>query len=172
MDGKKRICRRCKKEFVLNRSKGNKGYQCNSCATAIKGIRAKERALKYKGCKCQICGYDECTEALEFHHLNPQQKQMNFNTAIMGKYKWDTIKQELDKCILVCSNCHRELHYHEGLEEKYEKIINEQKQQKKLHKPETYELFIKELNKDYENMSKKYNVSINTLKRWENSYGM
>jgi len=67
----------------------------------------KQRAIEYKGGKCSICGYSKCSGALEFHHINPQDKEVKY---FHGR-KLESIKAELDKCILVCANCHRELHY-------------------------------------------------------------
>jgi hypothetical protein len=70
--------------------------------------KLKERAIEYKGGECIKCGYTKCNRALEFHHLDPNEKDFTF-----GYYKvlsWDKIIPELDKCILVCSNCHREIH--------------------------------------------------------------
>jgi transposase len=67
----------------------------------------KNKAIEYKGGKCEKCGYCKCSEAMEFHHLNPEEKDF----GIGGHTKsWNVIKKELDKCILVCANCHREIH--------------------------------------------------------------
>ena len=66
-------------------------------------------ALDYKGSKCQICGYRKCREALEFHHLNISEK--DFGISDKGYTRsWEKIREELDKCLLVCANCHREIH--------------------------------------------------------------
>lgn len=67
----------------------------------------KQLLVEYKGSKCQICGYNRCVKALEFHHLNPQEKDC---TVSGGTKSFDSLKPEVDKCILVCSNCHREIH--------------------------------------------------------------
>lgn len=67
----------------------------------------KQRLVEYKGGKCQICGYNRCINALEFHHLNPKEKDF---TISGGTKSFDSLKPEVDKCILVCSNCHREIH--------------------------------------------------------------
>jgi len=76
----------------------------------VKNFRKKnkERAVEYKGGKCVKCGYDKCIRALDFHHLDPLQK--DFTPSQNMNMAWDKIKTELDKCILVCSNCHREIH--------------------------------------------------------------
>lgn len=69
--------------------------------------RTKQKLIDYKGGKCHYCGYDKCIEALEFHHLDPNQKDFQ----ISGTSKsFDNLKQEADKCVLVCANCHREIH--------------------------------------------------------------
>ena len=69
--------------------------------------RVKTKLVEYKGEKCQCCGYNRCIRALEFHHLDPSQKDF----TISGKSKsFETLKKEADKCILVCSNCHKEIH--------------------------------------------------------------
>ena len=70
--------------------------------------RTKEKAVDYKGGKCKICNYDRCVSALEFHHLEPSKKDFTLSQSM--NIAWDKIKEELDKCILVCANCHREIH--------------------------------------------------------------
>lgn len=69
-------------------------------------LRLKQRAVDYMGGKCCLCDYDRCLAALEFHHEDPSQKDF----AISTKLSWEAIKAELDKTILVCSNCHKEIH--------------------------------------------------------------
>lgn len=71
--------------------------------------RIKKWALEYKGNKCEICGYNKCEEALEFHHLNPNEKDFCISDRDI-KLNWLKIKEELDKCQLVCANYHREIH--------------------------------------------------------------
>jgi len=71
--------------------------------------KLKQMAINYKGNKCAICGYDTCIDALEFHHLDSEKKKFGLSTRGLTR-SWDEIKKELDKCILVCANCHRELH--------------------------------------------------------------
>lgn len=72
-------------------------------------LKVKQLSISYKGNKCQICGYNKCNSALEFHHLNPNEKE--FAIGQTGyRHSWESLKTELDKCILVCANCHREIH--------------------------------------------------------------
>jgi hypothetical protein len=74
-------------------------------------IEIKQRAVQYKGGKCCICGYSRCLAALEFHHPDPTSKEIGVNNALgSGGASFEAIKCELDKCHLVCSNCHREVH--------------------------------------------------------------
>ena len=71
--------------------------------------KLKVMAIEYKGGKCVFCGYNKCNDALEFHHIDPSNK--GFSLSVRGLTRsWSKIKKELDKCILVCANCHRELH--------------------------------------------------------------
>ena len=67
--------------------------------------RKKEEAIAIFGSKCQICGYNKCMGALDFHHLDPTTKKYTI-TRIMGR-KWENIVPELNKCVLLCANCHR-----------------------------------------------------------------
>jgi len=66
-------------------------------------------AIEYKGGKCSICGYGKCKDALEFHHLDSSKKDFGVSKSGLTR-SWLRIKKEIDKCILVCANCHRELH--------------------------------------------------------------
>tara|TARA_R110000803_G_scaffold204983_1_gene271343 strand:+ start:36 stop:596 length:561 start_codon:yes stop_codon:yes gene_type:complete len=68
----------------------------------------KKDAIAYLGGSCQVCGYNKCDAALEFHHKDPTKKDFS-----ISKHKGvgiDKIKPELDKCALLCANCHRETH--------------------------------------------------------------
>jgi hypothetical protein len=67
------------------------------------------KAVKYKGDQCEICGYNKCINALEFHHINPEEKEFGLSTRGLTR-SWDKIKKEIDKCVLLCANCHREVH--------------------------------------------------------------
>ncbi len=69
--------------------------------------KLKEKLVEYKGGKCEICGYDRCIKAMDFHHKNPKEKE--FPLTYMNR-KWEILTKEADKCILVCANCHREIH--------------------------------------------------------------
>lgn len=71
--------------------------------------RLKDMALELKGGKCYFCGYSKCKGALEFHHLSEESKNFDLGTRGLTR-SWKKIEEELEKCILVCANCHREVH--------------------------------------------------------------
>ena len=86
--------------------------------TKISGVqkwrkKRKQEFVDYLGGKCKICEYDKCVEALEFHHIDPDTKSFSIASAIANPKKHGVIKEEVDKCILLCGNCHAE--YHAGL---------------------------------------------------------
>ena len=77
-------------------------------ASVIKRRRQNKLLLvEYKGGKCERCGYNKCISALEFHHLDPSTKEFGLTGNTNGIERQ---KKEADKCILLCANCHRELH--------------------------------------------------------------
>lgn len=71
--------------------------------------RLKEEAVNIAGGKCKNCGYNKCITALEFHHLQ-KNKEGNISTLLKNESRQKLLK-EAEKCILLCANCHRELHY-------------------------------------------------------------
>lgn len=78
-------------------------------AVAKRRKKIREMAIAYKGERCSICGYNKCLKALEFHHLDSKGK--DFGISEKGYTRsWSQVKLELDKCILLCANCHREVH--------------------------------------------------------------
>jgi hypothetical protein len=84
-------------------------------AEYIKAAVAKRRkkvrlmAIEYGGGCCQICGYKKCNRALGFHHKDPTKKDFGLSASGLTR-SWDKTKAELGKCILVCANCHMEIH--------------------------------------------------------------
>lgn len=68
----------------------------------------REKAYEKYGNSCKVCGYDRCRNSLEFHHINPEDKEITPSKVFSRS--WDKIQKELDKCILLCANCHREVH--------------------------------------------------------------
>ena len=71
-------------------------------------IRLKKEWIDYLGGECQKCGYKKYYGALEFHHRDPSMKDAVWSQ--IKKWSHDRIKKEIDKCDLLCSNCHRETH--------------------------------------------------------------
>lgn len=74
--------------------------------------KIKSECLEYKGNKCSKCGYDRCQAVLQFHHLDPSTKEFSIGEVVNSRNKitFEELKPELDKCIVLCSNCHIELH--------------------------------------------------------------
>jgi len=71
--------------------------------------KIKKMAVAYMGSKFIFCHYSKCISALEFYHIDEAKKF--FGLSMNGLTRsWERTKKELDKCILVCSNCHKEIH--------------------------------------------------------------
>ena len=107
-------CEKCGKIFIPKENGWTRKYCFDCIPDGVHGgskLRKiyKKWAVEYKGLKCECCGYSKCIEALDFHHLDPKQKDFNISDSNLTS-NWETIKKELDKCILICSNCHREIH--------------------------------------------------------------
>src|ERR1035437_8939631 len=112
-------CTRCGREYVYDPRKGHQQTICNSCSANAQRRNRKARAVAYKGGKCE-CGYDKCLRALEFHHREPGGKE--FCVSEMMSMNWARVKKELDKCDLICSNCHREKE-EKLIEDKYAPVV-------------------------------------------------
>ena len=69
----------------------------------------KEMAVAKLGGKCIFCGYHRTMAALDFHHIDETRKSFSLSTRGLTR-SWTKISEELEKCVLVCSNCHREIH--------------------------------------------------------------
>jgi len=72
--------------------------------------RTKQKIVQSMGGCCQICGYFKCDAALELHHIDPTKKELSFSSIRANPKSAEAIKVELIKCILLCSNCHKEIH--------------------------------------------------------------
>jgi RNA polymerase subunit RPABC4/transcription elongation factor Spt4 len=70
--------------------------------------RRKKWSVDAFGGKCGICGYDRCVEALEFHHIDPNQKDFTPSASTVSR---QLFVEELRKCVCLCANCHREVHF-------------------------------------------------------------
>lgn len=98
--------------FLLQGNGKFKRYRCAKCGVVAVDKRRKLlklKAIEYKGGKCVKCSYNKSVWALEFHHTDPTKK--DFGIGYKGYTRsWENVKLELDKCILVCCNCHAEIH--------------------------------------------------------------
>lgn len=106
-------CAKClidkrKKEFYRKNGKRLQSY-CKQCLLNYQMARWHKRkleAIAYKGGKCSRCGYNQHWAALCFHHL--RDKELNWNKA--RQVSRERMFKELDKCELLCANCHMEHH--------------------------------------------------------------
>lgn len=121
----KKKCIICEEEFETLPGGGSRKY-CFTCSpsynhgdnkgrgSAITAIRhaIKKQLVKYKGGKCQECGYDKCIGALQFHHINPNEKDFDLSSQYNGgRLDMNLLYNEVDKCDLLCANCHSEKHF-------------------------------------------------------------
>lgn len=92
---------------IFNNRKGARTEKTKSDYVIDWRKRTKIKLVDYKGGCCSICGYNKSINALQFHHLDPTKKDFQ----ISGKsLSFERLKLEVDKCILVCANCHLEIH--------------------------------------------------------------
>lgn len=101
----------CRKRAAGVRRKQRK-IDRGGMSTAVIGVMARRRrtkikAVEYKGGKCEFCGYNRCLMALDFHHRDPSIKEFSISRVTAS---WKRVKKELDKCVLACATCHREIH--------------------------------------------------------------
>ena len=89
----------------------NNSYK-NYSGRIIQQKRRNKRMTILKVNGCAICGYNKCESALVFHHVNPKNKKFPLSKATMSRNP-DSIIREVNKCTLLCSNCHREVHERE-----------------------------------------------------------
>ena len=118
----KKYCKDCKKELPIDsfytNGKPTAGKvkhkpTCKKCENLYWSNRFYSIVEKVMGKhKCSICGYDKCKWAIEFHHKDESTKENELSN--IKHYSEEKITKELEKCIMVCSNCHREIHYNEG----------------------------------------------------------
>ena len=117
-------CVLCNESFIANNYSRKYCYTCSPEGVDPKiALRYKKRALKhqlvkYKGGKCEKCGYDFCEGALQFHHLNPSEKDFTISHINLNgdMISINDLYLEVDKCQLLCANCHSEEHYLEDID--------------------------------------------------------
>ena len=112
-----RKCKKCGEEKLLTsftknkQSKCGREHQCQSCRTNEINERRRTNKLKaidYLGGKCCVCNGVFKPAVFDFHHIDSSKKESNPGN-LMGR-KWERLREELDKCVLLCANCHREVH--------------------------------------------------------------
>ena len=75
-----------------------------------RGLARKLKLIKTAGGKCTICGYHRNLAALVFHHTDSMEKDFKLDMRSLSNRKLEPVMREIDKCILVCANCHAEMH--------------------------------------------------------------
>lgn len=123
-------CTMCNKLWNYICGNGGTTKICKTCVSRQRRMEGRERAYDYKGGECLVCSYQACKEALQFHHMNSELKLFQIGDNV--NRKWEILSMELDKCVLICSNCHAELHA--GLINNTELIELEQKRVDGKHK--------------------------------------
>lgn len=97
----------------------------NRMDTWLRGYERKEKLVDLKGGCCQKCGYKKCLRALTFHHRDPSTKQLTIEMRTIRGLAWETVLQEVEKCDLLCYNCHMEVEHEIALQNaKYHKKSN------------------------------------------------
>jgi hypothetical protein len=99
-----KFCSRgCKNGFTNNR---HQNYQSQQ----QRGRRRRESLIRSRGGRCGRCGYDRNAAALAFHHPDPAIKSFGIDLRKCSNTSWNLLMAEAEKCLLLCLNCHAEIH--------------------------------------------------------------
>lgn len=179
----------CRKKY---RNKYMKNRKFEYDKVKIWRINNKKLSIEYKGGKCIVCDYNRCSSALEFHHIDSNEKDFSISHRNIS---FNNLKKELNKCVLICSNCHREVHDNiidinnylykninndkvirinkirkKRKKEKKNTIKESQIKQRKVVRP-SYEQLVNEINElGYCGVGRKYGVSDNSIRKWKKYY--
>ena len=76
----------------------------------LRGLKRKLELIQSRGGKCEMCGYNRNIAALDFHHINPDEKEFQLDIRHISNTTLDKLQKEVNKCKILCANCHREIH--------------------------------------------------------------
>lgn len=186
---------KCSAKFKYDKNK--KQLNANSYSRQQKVYKERKiHLIKLLGGCCENCGYDKNISALEFNHIDPSTKNFSIDSRHISNLKLDALYEELNKCNLLCANCHREYHN----PELDKKNLNYDCDLKKVGKPKCvgcdkeisygnlhckkcaakkrqtverpeYDVLIKDIEEfGYVGTGKKYGVSDNTIRKWKNNF--
>lgn len=91
---------------ITCKNKAHQSYQSQQ----KRGVQRKSDIIKRFGGQCSICGYNRNLSALTFHHKDPSKKTFKLDIRSLSNRTFSKIENELKKCVLVCHNCHAEIH--------------------------------------------------------------
>jgi|APFre7841882793_1041355.scaffolds.fasta_scaffold29243_1 hypothetical protein len=100
-----RTCPSCGKKHC------HRGHYCHLCNFNKRSKTIGERVKSLVGNECWVCGYNKTKKNLCFHHVDPSKKSFGLDMRSIQKTNWENVLEEMKKCILVCHNCHGEIHY-------------------------------------------------------------
>lgn len=122
-----------------------KKWKCCACAVDYSSNyrkRMKQKSVDYKGGACELCGYSKSIVALTFHHRDPLIKEYELSGTGLCK-GWSRLVLELNKCQLLCFNCHHEVHEQEDKN----RIELNKKPPTKYHRKDIHKINSKKLGK-------------------------
>jgi predicted HNH restriction endonuclease len=97
-------------EFTYSSKYKIKCIKCQSVRKSLRKNRNRQELLKIHGSKCSVCSYDKCSSALQFHHIDPSEKEFEISESA---YSLENLIAEAKKCVLLCANCHAMVHRHD-----------------------------------------------------------
>lgn len=102
------VCKTCRR----NRAKKGRitSWKRKNKKLLLLTLENKKKLLEIFGAYCKICGYNKCTSALHFHHKNPKEKLFQISSPPSKNTTFEEILREAQKCVLLCANCHAEVH--------------------------------------------------------------
>ena len=115
-----KICTKCGRQLPIekfywrDKKAGKRRSDCKDCHNGYVKIKYQEHQNQIEELKSQLkcakCG-DSRGYVLDFHHINPEEKDKEISRMLSKNYTLERIMNEIKKCVCLCSNCHREFHY-------------------------------------------------------------
>ena len=123
-----KLCSKCGEEWLItdykmaSKKQGYRRSECMNCLNAHRRVLTRKyyeewmfnllpKVIEFK---CLECGYNKCREALEFHHIDPEDKEDWIYALVRNVSPWgentQKVYDEVDKCVMLCPTCHRVFH--------------------------------------------------------------